>query len=268
MLIVEHMFRSYRLGRLFGFPIEVNLSFLLMLAAVLLFMGGLAGVAVILLAFTSVLAHEFGHALVARHLGVGVSGIELHFFGGVAKLMGQARTARHEVAIAAAGPAVSFVLGGVGLALHGLTGLGLFSLLGWINLVIGTFNLIPAFPMDGGRIFRALLTTRLGFQRATKVAVTVSRAVSIVFAIVGLATGSFQLMLLAGVLWYLSASELRTARFGGYRDAPSSGFAPVDAAPSGVFRRHRQAWPMGQARPRVGYSVRQIGDRIVVVREQ
>src|ERR1051325_3989509 len=114
------MFTSWRLGRMFGFPVEINLSFLLLLGVVFLAYGGLGGVMVVLLAFGSVLLHELGHALVARRLGVHVSGIELSFFGGAAKMHDMPRSANHEIAIAAAGPAVSLILAGAGLGLGGL----------------------------------------------------------------------------------------------------------------------------------------------------
>jgi len=203
------MMQSFRFGRVFGIPLEARVSFFVMLAAVLLFMGGLSGIFLVLLAFSSVILHELGHALVARKLGVGVSGIELHFFGGVAKLMSQPRSDADEVKIAAAGPAVSFVLAGLGFLLYFATGLGFFQLLGAVNLVIAVFNLIPALPMDGGRIMRALLSHRIGFRRATHTAVKVSRVVSIAFGVIGLAFFQIQLMLLAVVLWFMASAELR-----------------------------------------------------------
>ena len=101
------MFRNYRIGSIAGFPIELSVSFLLLLAVGLIWMGGLMGVMIIALAFASVLLHELGHAVVARHLGVTIASIELNFFGGAAKMVGQPRSANHEIAIAAAGPAVS-----------------------------------------------------------------------------------------------------------------------------------------------------------------
>ena len=138
------------------------------------------------LAFASVVLHELGHALVARQLGVRVSGIELGFFGGAAKMVDLPRTANHELRIAAAGPAVSLMLGGVGLGLAALSHVGLFAMVGWINLVLAGFNLIPALPMDGGRILRALLTRKMDFIQATDVAVKVARVVAIAFALFGL----------------------------------------------------------------------------------
>lgn len=206
------MLKSWRIGSAFGFPIEINLTFLLLLGLVLIAFGGLAGVALVLLVFGSVLVHELGHALVARQLGVHVAGIELSFFGGAAKMVQLPRTANHEVLIAAAGPAVSLMLGGLGLGLGALTGFTLLSWLGWANLVIAGFNLIPALPMDGGRIMRALLSRRMDFVRATDVSVTVARGVAIAFAVIGLAGGPFQLLLLAPFLWLMSSQERMQAR--------------------------------------------------------
>lgn len=215
--------RSYRIGTLLGFPIEVNLTFLILLGVVLLLWGGLGGVLAVLIAFASVLLHELGHALTARHVGVPVAGIELHFFGGAAKMVGQPKTANDEVLIAAAGPAVSFVLGGVGLvlsALLGATGLGLgaelFQYIGWINVVIGAFNLVPALPMDGGRILRALLTRKHPFTRATEISVRIARGFAIALALTGLLTLHLYLILLAAVLWFMSAAELHMARMMGH----------------------------------------------------
>ncbi len=206
------MLKSWRLGTAFGFPVEVNLSFVLLLAFVFLAFGGLAGVVLVCLAFGSVVLHELGHALVARQLGVEVSGIELSFFGGAAKMVRLPKTANHELAIAAAGPAVSLALGGVGLGLAALTHVGLFAWLGWTNLVIAGFNLIPALPMDGGRMLRALLTRKLDFVRATDAAVKVAHVVAIAFVVLGLAGGADQLVILAPFLWFMGTREQMLAR--------------------------------------------------------
>src|SRR5688500_16550531 len=106
------MFKSWRIGRLLGFPIEINLSFLILLGLVFVAYGGLVGVMVVGLAFGSVLLHELGHAVVARKLGVHTSGIELGFLGGAAKMANLPKHANTELMIAAAGPAVSLMLGG------------------------------------------------------------------------------------------------------------------------------------------------------------
>jgi Zn-dependent protease len=224
---VDDMFprlRSFRIGKLLGFPIDVNASFLIVLGIVLLFWGGLSGVFAVLVAFASVLLHELGHAVTARRLGVPVAGIELHFFGGTAKMVGQPKTANDEVLIAAAGPAVSFVLGALGLILGVGTGaLGLhaaamlFEYIGWINLIIGVFNLVPALPMDGGRILRALLTRKVPFERATEISVRIARGFAIALGLTGLFTLQLYLILLAAFLWILGASELRLARLIGHQ---------------------------------------------------
>ncbi|MCA9667933.1 MAG: site-2 protease family protein [Myxococcales bacterium] len=220
-------FRPIKLGRLFGFPIELRWSFLALLALVLLTSGGLIGLAYVLVAFTSVLAHELGHALVARRLGVGVSGIDLHFFGGAAKLSSMPKSSRDEVLIAAAGPAVSFAiaaLAGLGYLLSGSLAVATLAL---INLVLGAFNLLPALPMDGGRIFRALLSRRLGRIRATEISVTVARVTAVALGLVGVLTVSVFLVGLAVLLWMMASAELRAAPLWRYIDEEPAG--PTDA---------------------------------------
>ena len=206
------MLKSWRLGTVLGFPVELNLSFVLLLAVVLVAFGGVVGVALMLLVFASVLVHELGHALVARRLHVRVSGIELSFFGGAAKMVELPKTANHEVMIAAAGPAVSLALGGLGLGLGAVFGSPLFAWIGYTNFIIAAFNLIPALPMDGGRILRALLSRRMDYVRATDISVTIARVGAIGFGIVGLASGPFQLVLLAPFLWIMGTQERVLAR--------------------------------------------------------
>ena len=206
------MFKSWRIGKLLGFPIEINLSFLILLGLVFVAYGGFVGVMVVGLAFGSVVLHELGHAVVARKLGVHVSGIELGFLGGAAKMTNLPTTANTELMIAAAGPAVSLVLGGVGLGLGALLGAPLISMIGWINLVIAGFNLIPALPMDGGRILRAALSKRMSFVRATDLAVTIARVVAVGFVIWGLSSGAYQLLVLAPFLWLMGTREKLIAR--------------------------------------------------------
>jgi hypothetical protein len=122
------------------------------------------------------------------------------------------RSANHEIAIAAAGPLVSLGLAGAGFGLGAVAGSPLLVQIGWINAVIAAFNLLPALPMDGGRILRALLTRRMDFVSATDLAVKVSRGFAIVFAIAGLAWGQLQLLLLAPMLWMMGTQERWGAR--------------------------------------------------------
>jgi Zn-dependent protease len=219
------MSRRFLIGTVFGFPIRVHVSFLMLLAAVLLFRGGVPGVFVALIVAGSVLVHELGHALVARHLGVPVRGIGLHFFGGAAQ-MELPRNAGDEIAIAAAGPAVSFALAGVGHMLAAQTGLGFFGLFAAVNLVLALFNLLPAFPSDGGRILRALLARRYDFVRATDLAVKVGHVVCVAIAVAGLFLGALQLVAVAIVLWTFGSVERRSTRARGDRNWPGSTVLP------------------------------------------
>ena len=233
------MFRPFRIGRLLGFPIEVNPSFLLLLAVVMYFGDGLAGVAMVLLGFLSVLLHELGHALVARHLGVRIAGIELRFLGGVAKMIDPPRTPGDEIAIAAAGPAVSFALAGLALVGATATDAQIFHLLTWVNVAIGVFNLTPALPMDGGRILRALLSLRMSHSRATEIAVKVSRVFAVAFGVLGLLAGRFYFLVLALMLWSMGSAERAMAR---RRTHPGAVPAPGWPDDAGAFGAQRPIW--------------------------
>jgi Zn-dependent protease len=270
------MSTSWRLGRLFGFPVEINLSFLLLLGVVYFAFGGLAGLVVVGLTFASVVVHELGHALVARKYGVHVSGIELSFFGGAAKMVQMPRSANHEIAIAAAGPAVSLAIAGIGLSLGTALYSPLLAEIGWINLVLAGFNLIPALPMDGGRILRALLTRKMDFVRATDVAVTVSRVAAVAFAVYGLTHGYYQLLMLAPLLWMMGTQErvlaramadqyVRHGRAGA--DVFRRGAGPYDAPSFGRGPAVRGGWGPGDGpAPARGYTIRQVGNRLVIER--
>lgn len=192
--MMEGMNRSFQVGRITGVPIAVEAG-LAALAALFIFtltvdglprldpeagLGLRLGVASVTVAvfLGSVLAHELGHATVARRRGVGVLGITLSLFGGFAQLDRQAPTPGAEFAIAAAGPAVNIGLGlGLGAVAWGVDALGvdqrliLGSLL-WlavINLVLAVLNLVPAAPLDGGRVLTAALWKRLGDPERARV---------------------------------------------------------------------------------------------------
>jgi Zn-dependent protease/CBS domain-containing protein len=150
------------------------------------------GLASVLLLFASLLLHEFGHAIVARRHGVEVEEIDLWLLGGVARLRGEAREPDDELRYALAGPAVSAVItagfGLLALLLSGSAPRAIRALVSYellINALILGFNLIPAFPLDGGRVLRALLWRRTGsMQRATEIAARVGRAFG--YALIGL----------------------------------------------------------------------------------
>jgi stage IV sporulation protein FB len=205
---------SIRIARLAGIPIRIHLTFFLLL---LWFgkvssdqgQGFLDGVVLMLLLFGCVVLHELGHALTARRYGVETREIVLYPFGGVAR-MDRIPPGKAELLIALAGPAVNLVLAALlGLALVGLSadspdaplaivteGTIVWQLL-YVNLSLFVFNLIPAFPMDGGRVLRAALAIGLGETRATNIAAAVGQVLALGFAAVALLTGQPVLLLIA-----------------------------------------------------------------------
>lgn len=147
--------------------------------------------------FASLLAHELGHAVQARREGVAVDGITLWVFGGVARLASEPRTAGAELRIALAGPAVSLLIAGVLLAASAALALpaavdGVVFWVGSINLALLVFNLLPAFPLDGGRVVRALIWWRnRDLLRATEWAAGGGRAFAVAFIAAGFVTAVF-----------------------------------------------------------------------------
>ena len=199
---------SFSIGRIFGIRIALHPSWLVIAFLVTYSLAAFAlpqnfagwppaaywfvAALVALLFFGSVLAHELSHALVARRYGITVRDITLFVFGGAATLEGDAKTPRQEALIAFAGPLTSLLLGGAFLLIGLLvTQQQVVAVIGWlafINLVLGVFNLIPGFPMDGGRILRALLWKVRGDQlAATRSAAMVGR----IFGYLMIAGGAF-----------------------------------------------------------------------------
>jgi Zn-dependent protease/predicted transcriptional regulator len=287
---------TFRLGEVAGVRIGVNWSVLVIF--VLVFVGlalgrfpalypdrtlGIylvaGGVAAIVF-FLSLLAHEVAHAVVARREDVEVDGITLWMFGGVARLKGEAGDAGGELRIAAVGPLVSLALGAgfwlvaLFLAQLGVDGIpvGVVSWLGIINLALAVFNLVPAAPLDGGRILRALLWRRRGDR--VSAAITASRAGK-VFGLVLVALGIVAIVTtpgigglwLAMIGWFIAtaaAAEEQQAQvqraLGGLRVAdvmspdPMSvprGTAIEDVLEDYVLRSRYSAFPVvdGQGRP-------------------
>jgi Zn-dependent protease/predicted transcriptional regulator len=193
---------SFPVGSLFGIRIELHITFLLFIGWVALSQGlltgrperALSGVALLLLIFACVVLHELGHALVARRFGIRTRDIVLLPIGGVARLERMPDKPSQEVLVAIAGPlvnvAIALVLWAALVALRqpfdiqNFRGSMLETLLA-INVFMVVFNLIPAFPMDGGRVLRALLAMRLPFVRATRIASAIGQGIALLFGVIG-----------------------------------------------------------------------------------
>ena len=219
---------SWRLGSLAGIPVNVHVTFAFVLAWVALshFVQGhgvktvAAGVLLIVSIFACVVVHELSHALMARRFGIGTREITLLPIGGVARLDRMPERPVQEFAVAVVGPLTSFaiaaalfvaakLLGGpVGPERLQLVGGPFLNKLMWINVGLAAFNLLPAFPMDGGRVLRAALATRLGRVRATEVAARIGQGMAIVFGAVGLLSNPL-LVLVAVFVWLGARTEAK-----------------------------------------------------------
>jgi Zn-dependent protease len=217
---------SWRIGRIAGIDVFVHFTFLLLLGWVMLshylehrdLLEALYGAGFILVLFGIVVLHELGHAIAARQYGIQTRDITLLPIGGIARLERMPDDPRQELVVALAGPAVNVILAAsiylglaVGEGLAGVTqslrvGGGLLDQLFWINVCLALFNLLPAFPMDGGRVLRALLALRMDYVRATHVAASIGQAMAALFAFAGLFLNPF-LIFIALFVWVGAAQE-------------------------------------------------------------
>jgi len=206
------MLKNWKLGRISGIDVAIHWTWFALLAFVGLSewqSGGspLAGMALFSGVFLCILLHEFGHALAARRYGIPTRSITLYPFGGIAALQSMPRGPKQELVVALAGPAVNVVIAALLWPVVVLTGgVGLQLLV--INVILVLFNLLPAFPMDGGRVLRALLALKMDRVRATRVAVFVGRVLAVGFVAAGLLYNPF-LILIAVVVWTQGGAELQ-----------------------------------------------------------
>lgn len=217
------MSSSTRIANVFGIPIRVHITLWLFLPLIALNFSGvfghgsfLWGILAAVSLFASVALHELGHSLVAISRGYRVREILLLPIGGVAQLQALPSSPRDEMLIAIAGPAVSLALFfSLGLAgflsyLVGLYSVSIFlGMLSGINLMLVVFNLMPSFPMDGGRIFRAWMTPRVGRLEATRRAATIGRVMAVIFGLVGFLQGNLVLMAIAVFIFIAAGTEYR-----------------------------------------------------------
>jgi Zn-dependent protease len=205
---------SWKLGRVEGIDVFLHPTFLLLLIYVGMTQGGIGAILLVSAVFGCVLLHELGHALMARRFGIETEDITLYPIGGVARLRRMPRAPGAELLIALAGPAVNILIvlalvsaREIGLFTGGVLG-GFSAALVQINLVLALFNMIPAFPMDGGRVLRALLSGWLGRVRATTIAAGIGRGLALLFGIYSLSQGSLLQVFLAGFIYMAAGQEL------------------------------------------------------------
>ena len=242
---------SFRIGRVFGIPILIHYSFILVIPLFAWIIGSqimvtsdmlqglfsipidtslitegimpwILGTVVALGLFAGVLIHELAHSLVARKKGIKINNITLMIFGGIATMEEGVPDPKAELPMALVGPIASLVVGlvclGIAYAVPAVTKnppiagvvIFVFGYLGVLNIILFAFNLLPAFPMDGGRVLRAWLAERMPLHRATKIAADVGKGFAIVFGLIGLLFFSPFLILIAFFI-YIGASMESTA---------------------------------------------------------
>ncbi|WP_273847364.1 site-2 protease family protein [Rubrobacter calidifluminis] len=227
---------SFKIGRAFGIDVKVHWTFFLLL----LVFGysayssseslttTLITIGLIIALFVFVLLHEFGHSLVAQRLGIEIPDITLLPLGGLARMKSMPEKPLDEVKIAIAGPLVNVVLaaifflasfgfGGEGTGTPGImpnrgTAGQILEYLALTNLALALFNMIPAFPMDGGRVLRGLLATRLGNVRATEISASIGQFFAFLFFLSGIFTGRFLLALIAIFIFFGAGGEAQMVR--------------------------------------------------------
>jgi Zn-dependent protease len=243
------MGNAFNLGRLFGIQVRLHYTWFIifMLVTVSLVypdwsqsISWVTGIITSLFFFASVLAHELSHSLVGRANGVQIKSITLFIFGGVAQMAGEAREAGAELKMAAAGPACSLAIGGLfGLVwfltrniLEPVAAMALW--LAQVNGLLAAFNLIPGFPLDGGRVFRSILWRASGnYGRSTRIATRVGQGVGYLFILGGILIififpqAWFSGMWLAFIGWFLDNAASASYRQAQWREA-LHGFTAAD----------------------------------------
>lgn len=253
---------SFRIGNLFGIPILIHWTFLViipffawiigsqigptteliagfynsLLSGILPitidtslitagFMPYILGTVVALGLFGGVLVHEVAHSLVAMRNGIRISNITLLVFGGVSSIEDTSPAPAVELPMALAGPVTSFLLGiftsglvyvaDLGVASRPLAGMCVFvfGYLGLLNIILFAFNMIPAFPMDGGRVLRALLARRMPLHRATRLAANIGKVFAVIFGVIGLISFNPILILIAFFIYLGAGQESNVARY-------------------------------------------------------
>jgi Zn-dependent protease len=255
---------SWKIGRLAGIDVYVHWTFLLLLGFFMLspLLGGEGPLAALttglflIALFGCIVLHELGHALVARRFGIRTLDITLLPIGGLARLERLPKKPLHELLVAVAGPAVNVVIAGVLMGVLALVGglgrllsLDAESFLGWpflvqlttVNIFLVLFNMLPALPMDGGRVFRALLAMVMPYTQATRVAALVGQGMAVLFFLGGIFF-SWMLALVGLFVYFAAQREWQMAQF----EAETEGVPAYAAMASRFYALDAQA-PLEEA---------------------
>jgi len=252
---------SWNLGKLAGINVYVHVTFFILIGWLALshwirersLSATLGGVAFVLAIFACVVLHELGHALIARRYGIETRDITLLPIGGVARLERMPRDPRQELWVALAGPAVNVVIAAIlYLGLYTTGGIGALSVVSatqgsfayrlmMVNLGLIVFNMLPAFPMDGGRVLRALLATKMGYIRATNIAAGIGQGMAFLFGFAGLFGNPF-LLFIALFVWIGATQEASMTQM----KAALEG-VPVDRVMITDFRSLSPSDPLNEA---------------------
>jgi len=214
---------SYKVATIAGIPIKIHISLLLMVLLLSRRFGPLTGILLEVGLVVSIVLHELGHSMVAIRKGCRVREITLLCVGGAAQMERIPSRPRDEFLMAVAGPAVSLVLGVTGVYLGNLltflppvptlpVNLNFIQFLGVVNIVLTVFNLLPAFPMDGGRVLRAMLTPKLGRLRATFIALRLGRLIAVLLGIRGFFAHDWILVFIAFFIFIAAGNEYRVVQ--------------------------------------------------------
>lgn len=277
---------SIKLFEIFEISVNVHITFLL-LPLIFLIYGGFKSMVLVLIVFTCVTFHELTHSLVAKRFGIGVRDITLLPIGGVASMTKMPDSPKQEFLISVAGPMFNVALALVlfFILYHspwmprrilfpwyypypGNTWAHTIALIPKINIYLAVFNLLPAFPMDGGRLLRSVLATRINYRKATKIAVNIGHIFAILFGYIGLMHGRIILVLIAVFIYMAASAEeghvalKETLKGFKVKDILSPQFLTLDKNTlvskvlELIFHSHQEDFPVMEGGDMVGFVTR------------
>lgn len=281
---------SIKLFEIFGIAVNIHITFLL-LPLLFLIYGGFKSMVLVLIVFACVTLHELTHSLTAKKFGIKVKDITLLPIGGVASMDKMPENPKQEFVISIAGPLTNIVIAAIlyfifynaawmprGVLVNptmGNTWLHTIALVPWINIVLALFNLLPAFPMDGGRLLRSILATKMDYRRATKIAVNIGHVFAVYFGYIGF-VNKHPLLILIAIFIYMAASAeeshvnlKETLKSFRVKDILSPQFLSVDKnTPISkilelIFHSHQEDFPVIENGQMIGFITR--GDVITAL---